>query len=80
MEDFSQICYFFYKNIVFGLTLFYYEAYTNYSGQTLYNDWFLTLFNIIFTSLPVCALGVFEQDIPAKLCLEVFFSLFSICG
>jgi hypothetical protein len=25
-------------------------------------------------------LGVFEQDIPAKLCLEVFFSLFSICG
>ncbi|KAI5069580.1 hypothetical protein GOP47_0015881 [Adiantum capillus-veneris] len=66
----TMVCYFFYKNIVFGLTLFYYEAYTNYSGQTLYNDWFLSLFNVLFTSLPVAALGVFEQDVPAKVCLE----------
>ncbi|MCO5558138.1 hypothetical protein L7F22_011715 [Adiantum nelumboides] len=66
----TMVCYFFYKNIVFGLTLFYYGAYTNYSGQTLYNDWFLALFNVLFTSLPVAALGVFEQDVPAKVCLE----------
>lgn len=66
----TMVCYFFYKNIVFGLTLFYYEVNTNFSGQTLYNDWFLALFNVLFTSLPVVALGIYEQDIPAKFCLQ----------
>eukprot|EP00246_Nothoceros_aenigmaticus_P016000 TRINITY_DN698_c0_g1_i1.p1 TRINITY_DN698_c0_g1~~TRINITY_DN698_c0_g1_i1.p1 ORF type:complete len:385 (-),score=68.33 TRINITY_DN698_c0_g1_i1:961-2088(-) len=65
-----MICYFFYKNITFGLTIFYYEAYTMFSGQTLYNDWFMALFNVIFTSLPVIALGVFEQDISSKVCMQ----------
>ncbi|KAH7307649.1 hypothetical protein KP509_22G070700 [Ceratopteris richardii] len=66
----TMICYFFYKNIVFGFTLFYYQAYTTYSGQTLYNDWFLSLFNTLFSSLPVAAYGMFEQDVPARVCLE----------
>ncbi|KAJ8760451.1 hypothetical protein K2173_015118 [Erythroxylum novogranatense] len=59
----SMICYFFYKNIVFGFSLFLYEAYTSFSGQPAYNDWFLSLYNVFFTSLPVIALGVFDQDV-----------------
>lgn len=74
------MCYFFYKNIVFGLTLFYFQAYTNFSGQTLYNDWFLSLFNVFFTSLPVAALGVFEQDISADVCLQVGAAVFYPCS
>jgi hypothetical protein len=66
-----QICYFFYKNITFGLTLFYYEAYASFSGQVLYNDWYSSLFNVLFTSLPVIALGVFEQDVSSRVCLQV---------
>ncbi|KMS97426.1 hypothetical protein BVRB_5g127060 isoform B [Beta vulgaris subsp. vulgaris] len=66
----SMICYFFYKNILFGFTLFYYEAYTSFSGEPAYNQWFLTLYNIIFTSLPVIALGVLEQDVSAESCLK----------
>ncbi|GAB2213107.1 hypothetical protein Droror1_Dr00021125 [Drosera rotundifolia] len=66
----SMICYFFYKNIVFGFTLFYFEAYTSFSGQTAYNDWYLSFYNIFFTSLPVIALGVFDQDVSSKLCLK----------
>ncbi|MCO5555633.1 hypothetical protein L7F22_009178 [Adiantum nelumboides] len=66
----TMVCYFFYKNITFGLTLFYFQAYSNFSGQTLYNDWFMALFNVFFTSLPVLALGVFEQDVSASICLE----------
>lgn len=66
----TMVCYFFYKNITFGLTLFYYQAYTSFSGQTLYNDWYLALFNVLFTSLPVLALGVFEQDVDASTCLQ----------
>ncbi|XP_031497378.1 putative phospholipid-transporting ATPase 9 [Nymphaea colorata] len=66
----SMICYFFYKNIVFGFTLFLYEAYASFSGQTLYDDWYLSFYNVFFTSLPVVALGVFDQDVSARLCLQ----------
>ncbi|MBA0548084.1 hypothetical protein Golob_019203 [Gossypium lobatum] len=66
----SMICYFFYKNIVFGFTLFFYEIYASFSGQALYNDWFLSFYNVFFTSLPVIALGVFDQDVSSRLCLK----------
>lgn len=66
-----QICYFFYKNIAFGLTLFYFEAFTGFSGQSVYDDWYMLLFNVILTSLPVISLGVFEQDVSPEVCLQV---------
>ncbi|CAG7868656.1 unnamed protein product [Brassica rapa] len=66
----SMICYFFYKNITFGVTLFLYEAYTSFSAQPAYNDWFLSLFNVFFSSLPVIALGVFDQDVSARFCYK----------
>ncbi|KAL4324877.1 hypothetical protein GQ457_11G027910 [Hibiscus cannabinus] len=66
----SMICYFFYKNIAFGFTLFFYEIYASFSGQAVYNDWFLSLYNVFFTSLPVIALGVFDQDVSSRLCLK----------
>ncbi|ESW27166.1 hypothetical protein PHAVU_003G179500 [Phaseolus vulgaris] len=66
----SMICYFFYKNIAFGFTLFFFEIYASFSGQAAYNDWFMSLYNVFFTSLPVIALGVFDQDVSSKLCLK----------
>lgn len=66
----SMICYFFYKNIAFGFTLFFFEMYASFSGQALYNDWFLSLYNVFFTSLPVIALGVFDQDVSTRYCLK----------
>ncbi|KDP45335.1 hypothetical protein JCGZ_09584 [Jatropha curcas] len=65
-----MICYFFYKNIAFGFTLFWFEAYTSFSGQPAYNDWYMSFYNVFFTSLPVIALGVFDQDVSARLCLK----------
>uniref|UniRef100_A0A1S3XEF5 Phospholipid-transporting ATPase n=1 Tax=Nicotiana tabacum TaxID=4097 RepID=A0A1S3XEF5_TOBAC len=66
----QMICYFFYKNICFGLTLFYFEAFAGFSGQSVYDDSYMMLFNVILTSLPVIALGVFEQDVPSDVCLK----------
>ncbi|XP_061340720.1 putative phospholipid-transporting ATPase 9 [Gastrolobium bilobum] len=66
----SMICYFFYKNITFGFTLFLYEVYASFSGQPAYNDWALSLYNVFFSSLPVVALGVFDQDVSARYCLK----------
>lgn len=65
-----MICYFFYKNITFGVTLFLYEAYTSFSGQAFYNEWAMALYNVLFTSLPVIAMGVFDQDVSARFCLK----------
>eukprot|EP00268_Persea_americana_P043553 TRINITY_DN4382_c0_g1_i1.p1 TRINITY_DN4382_c0_g1~~TRINITY_DN4382_c0_g1_i1.p1 ORF type:complete len:1225 (+),score=236.00 TRINITY_DN4382_c0_g1_i1:478-4152(+) len=87
----QMICYFFYKNIAFGLTLFYFEAYTGFSGQSVYDDWYMLLFNVILTSLPVISLGVFEQDVSSEVCLQfpalyqqgprnLFFDWYRICG
>ncbi|GKV37298.1 hypothetical protein SLEP1_g45341 [Rubroshorea leprosula] len=64
------ICYFFYKNITFGFTLFWFEANASFSGQPAYNDWYMSCYNVFFTSLPVIALGVFDQDFSADQCLE----------
>lgn len=66
----SMICYFFYKNIAFGFTIFYFEAYASFSGQAAYNDWYLSFYNVLFTSLPVIALGVFDQDVSQQFCLK----------
>ncbi|KAK1362770.1 Phospholipid-transporting ATPase [Heracleum sosnowskyi] len=66
----QMICYFFYKNIAFGLTLFYFEAFTGFSGQSVYDDWYMLLFNAFLTSLPVISLGVFEQDVSSEVCLQ----------
>ncbi|XP_073142453.1 probable phospholipid-transporting ATPase 8 [Henckelia pumila] len=65
-----MICYFFYKNIAFGFTLFWFEARASFSGQPAYNDWYMSFYNVFFTSLPVIALGVFDQDVSARLCLK----------
>ncbi|KAI4387639.1 hypothetical protein MLD38_000058 [Melastoma candidum] len=66
----TMICYFFYKNIIFGFSLFLYEMNTSFSGQPAYNDWFLSLYNVFFSSLPVVALGVFDQDFSPEMCLK----------
>ncbi|KAL4386048.1 hypothetical protein GQ457_09G004470 [Hibiscus cannabinus] len=66
----KMVLYFVYKNVAFGLTLFYYELYTSFSGEVLYDDWYMTMFNVLLTSLPVIALGVLEQDVSSDICLQ----------
>lgn len=55
--------YFFYKNTVFTLVQFWFNLYAAYSGQRLYDDWLQAFYNLLFTSLPVIALGLLDQDV-----------------
>ena len=48
-----MILYFFYKNFVFTILQFYFCFYNIASGQSLIDDWFITLFNLVFTALPL---------------------------
>ncbi|XP_020834891.1 putative phospholipid-transporting ATPase IM isoform X4 [Phascolarctos cinereus] len=55
------LCYFFYKNFAFTLVHFWFGFFCGFSAQTVYDQWFITLFNIVYTSLPVLAMGIFDQ-------------------
>eukprot|EP00824_Muranothrix_gubernata_P008681 TRINITY_DN2115_c0_g1_i1.p1 TRINITY_DN2115_c0_g1~~TRINITY_DN2115_c0_g1_i1.p1 ORF type:complete len:1059 (-),score=246.27 TRINITY_DN2115_c0_g1_i1:588-3764(-) len=55
--------YFFYKNIAFTLTQFWFAFFSGFSGQRLYDDWYQSLFNVLWTSFPILVYGIFEQDL-----------------
>uniref|UniRef100_A0A8C4YQE3 Phospholipid-transporting ATPase n=1 Tax=Gopherus evgoodei TaxID=1825980 RepID=A0A8C4YQE3_9SAUR len=57
------LCYFFYKNFSFTLVHFWFGFFCGFSAQTVYDQWFITLFNIVYASLPVLAMGLFDQDV-----------------
>ena len=57
------ILYFFYKNFVFTFLQFVYGFYCNFTGQTIIDDWFITLFNLLFTSLPLGARALLDWDV-----------------
>ncbi|PHH52188.1 putative phospholipid-transporting ATPase DNF3 [Ceratocystis fimbriata CBS 114723] len=61
----------FWKEIAFFPTQAFYQGYTGYTGTSLYENWTLTVFNVLFTSLPVIALGVLDRDLKAETLLAV---------
>lgn len=61
------VAYFFYKNLTFTLTQFWFTFHTGFSGQRFYDDWYQSLYNVIFTALPVIVVGIFEKDVSASL-------------
>uniref|UniRef100_A0A8C8HY28 Phospholipid-transporting ATPase n=1 Tax=Oncorhynchus tshawytscha TaxID=74940 RepID=A0A8C8HY28_ONCTS len=55
--------YFFYKNFTFTFVHFWYGFFCGFSAQTVYDEWFITLYNLVYTALPVLALSLFDQDV-----------------
>ena len=64
------ILYFFYKNMIFTIPQFFYAWSSAFSGQTVFDDYFISGYNLFFTALPLIIRGIFDQDINYK-----FFSL-----
>ncbi|XP_057819664.1 phospholipid-transporting ATPase 3 isoform X2 [Cryptomeria japonica] len=61
------VTYFFYKNILLTLTQFWFTLFCGYSSTNFYDDWYQSLYNVLFTSLPVFAIGIFDQDVSPKI-------------
>ncbi|KAG0649013.1 Phospholipid translocase [Hyphodiscus hymeniophilus] len=61
----------FWKELLFYLVQALYQKWNGYSGFSLYESLSLTVFNTLFTSLPVIFLGIFEQDLAASTLLAV---------
>ena len=60
MRNSIMVIYFFYKNFVFTIIHFFYGFLNDFSGQTIIEDWFITLFNLVFTSIPLAARGILD--------------------
>ncbi|KAL7331834.1 aminophospholipid translocase [Mucor circinelloides] len=63
----KMIFFYFYKNVAMYLTQFWYAIFNGFSGQTLYESWTMSCFNVFFTFLPPMAIGIFDQFASARL-------------
>ncbi|KAH9896461.1 phospholipid-translocating P-type ATPase [Cubamyces lactineus] len=60
---------FFYKNVIWTFAMFWFMIFNSFDATYLYQYTFILLYNLVFTSLPVIALGAFDQDINAQAAL-----------
>jgi phospholipid-translocating ATPase len=67
----ETIANFFYKNIMWTFTIFWYQIFCNFDMTYLYDYTYILLFNLAFTSLPVIFMGVLDQDVSDKVSLAV---------
>ncbi|KAM7391144.1 hypothetical protein PAMP_021856 [Pampus punctatissimus] len=58
--------YFFYKNFTFTFVHFWYAFFCGFSAQTVYDEWFITFYNLVYTALPVLGMSLFDQDVNDK--------------
>lgn len=55
--------YSFYKNLIMAFGQVIFSFYVLYSGQTAFDSWYITLFNMIFTLVPPIVVATFEKDV-----------------
>jgi phospholipid-translocating ATPase len=67
----ETIANFFYKNIIWTFALFWYQIYTNFDSQYIFDYTYIIFFNLAFTSLPVIVMGVLDQDVDDRVSLAV---------
>jgi len=61
------ILYFFYKNIVFTIPQVYFAYSTDFSAQTIFDDWYISFYNLFFTALPIIVRAIYETDVNYKI-------------
>jgi phospholipid-translocating ATPase len=67
----ETIANFFYKNIIWTFTIFWYQIYCNFDMTYLYDYTYILLFNLAFTSLPIIFMGILDQDVSDKVSLAM---------
>ncbi|XP_017889668.1 phospholipid-transporting ATPase ID isoform X6 [Ceratina calcarata] len=58
--------YFFYKNFAFTLCHIWFAFFCGFSAQTVFDPMYISVYNLFYTSLPVMAVGIFDQDVDDK--------------
>ncbi|KPP57971.1 hypothetical protein Z043_124252 [Scleropages formosus] len=60
------LLYFLYKTSAFALVHVWFAFYNGFSAQPMYENWFITLYTVMYTAIPVQCLAIFEQDVSAE--------------
>lgn len=61
----------FYKELMFYLTQAVFQRFDLFSGSSMYEPWSLSMFNTLFTSLPVICVGMFDRDLRASTLIAI---------
>ncbi|KAH8662013.1 hypothetical protein BX600DRAFT_308143 [Xylariales sp. PMI_506] len=62
---------FFYKNMIWTFSIFWFQCYTNFDITYLFDYTYIIMFNLFFTSVPVMLMGVLDQDVSDAVSLAV---------
>jgi len=57
------ICYIFYKNALNCFTVLWFGIFSGFSGQNLFLDWAIQLYNVTMTSVPILVFAVMDRDL-----------------
>ena len=68
------ILYFFYKNAVMTMPQFLFAYFCGFSATTVYDDFYVNLYNTFFTCLPPMSLGIIYWDLLPELDEKVLLS------
>lgn len=60
----------FWKEIFFFIAQAHFQTFSGFTGTSLYENWSLTIFNGVFTSIPVIILGILDKDLDASTLLR----------
>lgn len=60
----KMFLYFFFKNAMFVLVLFWFQLYNGFSGSNAIDDISLIFFNLLFTAVPPVICGILDKDVP----------------
>ncbi|XP_058444324.1 phospholipid-transporting ATPase IF isoform X2 [Malaya genurostris] len=64
------VLYFFYKNLIFMGIQFFFQIHSLFSSQSVYDSVFLTLYNVLYTSLPVLVLSLTEKPYKEEILMK----------
>ncbi|CAK77311.1 unnamed protein product (macronuclear) [Paramecium tetraurelia] len=59
----EMILYFFYKNIIFTVPQFYFAFFCGLTGTSVFDEFFVSFYNTVFTFLPVVIRAIFDEDV-----------------
>ncbi|KNC84425.1 hypothetical protein SARC_03353 [Sphaeroforma arctica JP610] len=65
------VLYSFYKNIILYIVQIWFQFLNGFSGQTLFDNWMVALYNVMFTILPPLCLGVFDRHVKAETLMKI---------
>ncbi|ORX58448.1 phospholipid-translocating P-type ATPase [Piromyces finnis] len=62
---------FFFKNMVWTFIMFYFQIFNGFSATMIFDYPLWMYYNIIFTVLPVCVIGILDRDVSTTTALKI---------